>query len=798
LADRRYRPVNFGFLNTAQDSTDIGEFESPNATNLHPDELALGALKHQQYSGEGTLKDFTQTTMGDRRFFIGDSSQADRSYTEYGGGDQFTSSLNYTFPTAISNNIYAHVVAFDINISSSADGFILGNTTISTPVASGQLQVTTDTTGTDKLVFSFYDGTGVATGDIVEYNLDQWYRVVIVHNFSVSRGYSVYVDGKLAVDVAGISAGIGDAEKLMLGDTGNSGLTFRMRNLLVARRRSTTPGNFDGTVASLGFEDDLSEILISSRDGSGAGNDQESPFTKSGAPTSSPNESSVTDGALLFEVDGGARTADYRGYTRQTYSNIANTASLCARDLTFESDLYIGFYIRLEDLTFVGTPAFTRNMIHFETSGAPGTATGFRLELLDNDLRVRFEDDLGSWFTNTIRSPYLSGDGFYVSIIIRDQSTTSDNLQTATTYVDGQVVSELTQTVAGRTWALQGSSVRFAYASTVTVDTGTYTHQSSFRDLIVGNLRPTGDVEKLSAWAGESAIAEGNVNILLSSLTGSLVDSDQGFTESTPATFSVPEYVTPASITGLAVLSDLVAANDGPVTPLKPAGRVEEFLEVDDANLRAATAATGSFIDAPRLEVRSGKTYNGPEDASIVIGPISYTTATKGNRSYLQYRVDGQSGYPQRVYFNVAQDAFVLNHYNLQVTIDTAATFTVAGGYSCQVKSPALIDGRYQYRVISVRSSGLDPQIEVESTPSELLEVNVNNIDAAGQRVANSLPLISVPAASPGYPDFSDRVDLYRKDPDSDEFVKIFEHSGRSKHDFRDNASITNLPRIEF
>ena len=45
---------------------------------------------------------------------------------------------------------------------------------------------------------------------------------------------------------------------------------------------------------------------------------------------------------------------------------------------------------------------------------------------------------------------------------------------------------------------------------------------------------------------------------------------------------------------------------------------------------------------------------------------------------------------------------------------------------------------------------------------------------------------------------FADRIDLYRKDPDSDDFVKIFEHRQLSPYVLEDNFLVTELPRIEF
>ena len=179
MTNRRYKPVQFGFLNTAQDSTDIGPAESPNATNLDPDELALGTLKHQQFSGEGTLRDFEETSFAGRRFFLG----APESYTSYSDGVWFRSGA----PASISvkhDLTYAVVLRFRV----SSDGFICGTRTFPTTEAQdGTFHFQVDS---GALKYFCYDGSTYTSVTLdASIATDEWHDVVIQHTALAANAY---------------------------------------------------------------------------------------------------------------------------------------------------------------------------------------------------------------------------------------------------------------------------------------------------------------------------------------------------------------------------------------------------------------------------------------------------------------------------------------------------------------------------------------------------------------------------------------------------------------------------------
>ena len=119
--------------------------------------------------------------------------------------------------------------------------------------------------------------------------------------------------------------------------------------------------------------------------------------------------------------------------------------------------------------------------------------------------------------------------------------------------------------------------------------------------------------------------------------------------------------------------------------------------------------------------------------------------------------------------------------------------------FNVSVIAPRLLDGRYQYKLVSVRKDDMDPYVELKSIPSKSTSLNLKNSNEEGRRTGNFIPVLSLPPVPKGNPERVDRIELYRKDPDVDEFVKVYEYSSQDGYtEFKDELLITDLDRIEF
>jgi hypothetical protein len=284
----------------------------------------------------------------------------------------------------------------------------------------------------------------------------------------------------------------------------------------------------------------------------------------------------------------------------------------------------------------------------------------------------------------------------------------------------------------------------------------------------------------------------------MTTLTGDLRDNQQDVIN---ATTGSPLAIAASTFNDIPTLIDKVNDGRGPVTPDVPTLSMESDFEIDDS-----TFATQGQPELS-LEVQPGKSYNGPEEATIIIRNVATTTSSFSSswRLGFEYKADGQTKFKK--VFGDYGDAYVNINYNLRVVLDDSVdpstyTGTPTGPppdeYTLYAKSTEVLDGKYQYRVVGVRTSFVVPEQEILSIPSKSVQIAINNIDAGGERKANNVPVVTIPAANPGYPNYTDRVDLYRKDPDSDQFVKVAENKSLGPIVFRDKTPLTELPRVEF
>lgn len=789
MADRRYRPVNFGFLNTAQDSTDIGEFESPNATNLDPDELALGALKHQQFEADTkTLRDFQETSFAGRRFFLGEPDL----FTSYVDGQDYRSveliSVRHDLPYAIV-----------LRVRVSSDGFICGNRTFAgTETFVGTFHFQVDG---GALKFFRYDGAAyssitldpaIATG--------VWHDVVIAQTGTVA---TAYLNGQQAgtMALAGLVTGLNGFQFSFGYASDITGCTCDVSEFAIVAGAPETPwawtGSADrGKLRSLGIADPV--IIFATRDGSGVDNFQGLEFAPVGsAPTTTLTENKGED-KLYAEVSDAPRTVVHPAFTTLESADDGGGGTTLRHRIT-DTDIelptnncYVAFDFRLNSYT----GSKTIDALGF-WDGAATAGISTRFAFGTNTLEVLIRTSAGTTTPEVLPS-VEAGRTYRVVLAFEDVSTVSNSRYRFEAFVDGKIEAFYE---TSNSLDILGISEALLQGDFALPAGGPYSATYTMKNVVVGgNWNTNIPRRQLGEWDGSVEFFSDVSDVKFSTENGDFDANDQGISTSVPSG-SAPLVATGGSSVVATQTLDAVADDEGPTVPQVLQTSVEEFLEIDDGQLASASPTSGTPAFNPKLTVIEGRAYNGPEDATIVFGSIEVLTSsfsTVNRNIAVTYRVDGQSGFPNVVSLLTNTGTIKLNHYNLQLSVDIDNTHTFTAGYTCQVKSPTLLDGKYQYRAVAVRESDTSPKVQIESTPSDIADINLNNLDAAGQRVANNIPVITIPPAAPGYPDYVDRVDLYRKDPDSDEFVKIFEHSQVSAYPFRDNSLITELPRIEF
>ena len=111
MANRRYQPLSFGFLNDAQDEVNLKDFEASSLESVDADRLALGELSVSSYFGQAAQVTpvYTETEVAKTSFRINDTTEEVEYLTV---NDQWLS-LKDEFGDASNNLGQAEVGLFD-------------------------------------------------------------------------------------------------------------------------------------------------------------------------------------------------------------------------------------------------------------------------------------------------------------------------------------------------------------------------------------------------------------------------------------------------------------------------------------------------------------------------------------------------------------------------------------------------------------------------------------------------------------------------------------------------------------
>lgn len=778
MPDKRYVKYQFGFLNTAQDQTDISDTESPNAINVDPDQLALGSLQRGNFDTLSlSPRDYLETTMGGRRFYLGEYS----AYTTYDG----SISPAYTEVPTTSDYAFASQSTFTLlfefrYISGSGNMFGSGTTVANDGILGVNLSG-------GQIDLRYFDGTAPASGLFgFGYSDGQWHKLAIVSKVknASTNTFQLLVDGVilLSQDRPNPSASISTAIQY-LNDNSNA-FACDYRNVTLLDFAATKVADWDGTIESIGVIDEA-DIVYSTPNGSFS--DQFASDVLYGDVTTTYDHTKQI-GPLRYETNPAGQTSVRKPHASITYTTNIQPGGVYSDEVNYAGDLLIA-----HDVLF--STIYTSNYIVASSfnDGTWGNTSGFVFSAsVDANGVFTAEVTLGQYGVDPIVAslPIRKNTRVRFLILVRKLSSVSYRTDVV---INGQLLHTDLSTSVPALYSVS-SNVGFTNKGNATgaFECDTYAFLSGNFKQLAGAAFP---LSRILQWSGAEDAFDDVVTQVFSTKEGRIFGNKQGITVN-EFPFPSNSYFIESTKTETEIESPLVASNESPPSPDKPT-RVStaQYLDIFVA------PDGGNTMDAITVDTQPGKGYIGPQELSFKV-----KVRWEGSSAALKVSFDygtGQFGVEQNVnetYDGIAADTYELDN-NLRINFpEQSVGIPVADDeiFEINVSSSSLLDGDYSYKLVGVKFTDTDPYVEIHSTPSEPVSISLKNLDEAGDRVANLVPVIKIPPAISARIDGMDRVDVYRKDPDSTDYVKIAENANAYAVEFLDTLLVSDLPRIEF
>ena len=777
MSNREYRDFSFGFLNNAQDTTDVEDFEGTEVVNLDPDRLALGSLEYKDFTSEAPApRDYLETTLNGRRFFLGNTELS----TTFSTGDYTTSSTGLAFYSG-----YARTVAFEFkNVSGS--GFLVGNVGIGNALSQGDLCI--HQSSSTQITVEFADSSGgvvlncpVPTG--VSLTDGEWHRFVVTTAPSGSNyTLTAFVDSAITRRTATTVAADFTQKVMLIGGNPLDPTTCSLKNLLIGTGVANRPGFFDGTSRSLGLRDNW-EAHTDSPEGSGLDNYAGSVYTATGTPTSVAT-TDKTVGPLRYEVTPNARDREVAGETSTFYNVKGGPGAITGSNLHTASKIPVGdkFVVAFDfAITRMGsTVGYYNEFLHL--SDVAGTVDG-GFDLIDK------AGDFVIKLNGTESDPVDAITGQRLRVVLTSSPKNPDQWDNKV-YVNGElIISDVTLGAMFTEKYIEYQAKFPTNFGSGAVTTGT---DVSIYSSLVGNL--TSKSLDPALWDGATDYFGDAMDVVYSVSLGDIANDDQQWGTSS---FGSPTVYTPNTTYGVPVTdAPLVNRNESPTTPPEPETGYEESLSV------SYTLLGGTAPES--VGVKAGAAYNGVEtfvkDYKITVS--SETEAGSGTTDFVfavaARAVNSSGPYRDRGRAIVTSSNTVDLDHNIVAKIPSGTVSGTTLEFRLTVQATKLLDGKYTYRLVAIRKGDMDPAIEAASLPSTPVSVELKNLDQTGARIGNDVPQLTLPPILPGHPDRVDRIDIYRKDPDTEDFVKVGDYTlGGSGKPWVDNNTILDLPKVE-
>jgi len=208
------------------------------------------------------------------------------------------------------------------------------------------------------------------------------------------------------------------------------------------------------------------------------------------------------------------------------------------------------------------------------------------------------------------------------------------------------------------------------------------------------------------------------------------------------------------------------------------------IVAIDDVNLSVNTG------DMPGFTATIPTSYTGPSVRSWTV-EITNNPGTYNDLSWHWKRFSDSGFRPAPI--DVAENTDVVLEDGITVRFDSGDANAPGDQATLSVTTLPLEDGVYSYTMVNVKNTGLAPQLDLESLPSEPTLFTLDNIsDVDGDRQANNKAQVSFDAVLPSN---TDDQWLFRKDPDANDFVLVAKRSVVGTT-FDDDVEIGSLSKL--
>jgi hypothetical protein len=776
---RKYRKFDFGFLNVAQDEDSGSPSEAIDITNVDPDGLPLGTLRQtsERLETVSAVKQWDSTTLGAASFALANT---------------LTGSLGYTYDA----DVILPLLRYPPNVNDSSIYSPIGPT-LSLILFSPATFVAEDILGslpsseTDPLLWTDSDFSLRCTvgGNLELITKNAQTALLETLSVPLSAGenrieiFAVrWTLGNL--DIYLVCNGTQDSYSYTVAsyteDYANNVTYFENTFSLAFLALSESRMGSDWSPDAAGNQSDKLIFNFRARDGLLYANDE-----GFGIPSSAAPSLVGTGDSLLGQLTLSSEPDEVAARVSLSYFNVFNTSKVTAGS-EYVPDLLIttgvslavmielessGFHLTSEDLGIVGL--YDSALTAVEAFVIGGDIT--------NGLYVSVNGTIGTTKISIQDNP--SG-----NIVTRSKIVLlygySDSLYFVSIYLNNTLLSTLT---SASPFAAQSLTDKYIYFTPQAGFTGVGQTDVLVYNFFIGEPLPSFNPEGWTTSDPDEYLS----SIYFATINGSLTTNSAGADILSGITGVTHGFVAEYYLGELLLQPPTLPINRGvfPATPPIPTTGFIDLVQssADSALITDQAVSTAGYVGPESLyldyRIRISKLATTATSFQIFTKPT-----TSGNWSYLQATAVNVASSAAAFDFDIAVG------YGLRVAGSVPSGYIVGDTFdsSLIIQAPTLIDGDYQYKLVPVIERVTDKVYELRGKPTAPLLVTLRNLDEAGDRLGNKIPQISLPGVTAP----ATRYDVYRKDPDAEQYVKVHSYTDTNVITFNDSISLLSLGSV--
>ena len=773
---RKYRKFDFGFLNVAQDEDSGSPSEAIDITNVDPDGLPLGTLRQisERLETVSAVKQWDSTTLGAASFALADTLTGSLGYTY----DDDTTLPSLRHPPNVNAGATYNPVGPTISLILQSPGTFVDEDLLGTH-DSGDFSA-------DAVFGNNFLLRSTATGNIEL--LTRNMQTALVETLSVPLS-----SGENRVEIFAVQWTLGNFDVYLVC---NGVQDFYSYTLASYAEDYTAPMKYYQNTFTLSFFA-LSDTRMGSdwapdaqgpsiyfdfraREGLLYANDAGLTISTSAAPTLIGTGDTLLSQLVLEDLVEDIVARAGTSYFRVFHTSKPSFGSKYMPDILIQTEVKLavmiefessGFFLTSEDFGLVGLMDSTLTSIEGFVIGGDATS----------GLYVSIDGTIGTTKTYIAANP--SG-RFTTRRKVVLLYGFSDGQYTAAIYLDNVLLSIAYSATPFDAQNLTDKHICFypqgGFAGVGGTDVFVY-------NFFIGEPKASFNPE---GWVSKDP-TEYFDSIFFSTINGSLITNSAGaeiFDHSTGVAhlgvseFTLSELTTPTLV---------LPINRGvfPSTPPIPTNGFIDLVQssADSALITDQAVSTAGYVGPESLymdyRLRISKLATTVTSYQIFTKPT-----TSGNWSYLQATAVNVASLAAAFDFDIAVG------YGLRVAGSVPSGYIVGDAFdsSLIIQAPALIDGDYQYKLVPVIERVTDKVYELRGKPTAPLLVTLRNLDEAGDRLGNKIPQISLPGVTAP----ATRYDVYRKDPDAEQYVKVHSYTDTNVITFNDSISLLSLGSV--